>query len=656
MIYFVHDKTSRTIKIGCAWNPGKRLSTLQISTSNELVLLGAISGMKRTEKKVHELVCKHCGPTPDDPEPRRLRVMGEWFDDRILPFVIKLIASPKEYLEPERKKPADGATLAKRDTSVRQCKLIFLFDSGEEYHEQYVLKAASPADASAALEKIAGARLNFLANTVQITQMRVPGSPTRKVSLRGLFVTQRCSAREGLSVIFSPESDNSYSWENGRRFYSNRWFHGVPEELCKDDSPWRDHPTAQFESFLAQFAAVLNQNRCVISAQKPLPVRGLLSRDMRVLPKGELRRKGNRLLVSKRKKQRSPEETPRPKAGIVYFIQDVVTLAIKIGFCVKNPEKRLAALQTGNSNTLRLLGHIAGSDAHEKSLHARFSCFHLKGEWFSHHVSEILEGILKSTSLEKWLKAQEVAVVEVSVQAVEAASVGLAPENQPVLQQEGYRLQSIASTASCFSLSTASPRLFEPEQAIGSVSGSSTRRRTSPPYNTSTSCKSSESASTGQRLLQPRTLRSRRSAPAPHPNRSSIFPPTESFAISNATAGLTCAKSTRQSGRKMVLLPAPHGEDDESWTHTIVPRLFPIPSLIRRCASRSMRSPPSNSRGGLSGSSAPRLTGSRNMSGASAGGSYRGSLTVATCWRRRPPAFSAAMASRQRSHLQRSAG
>ena len=62
MIYFVHDKTSRSIKIGCAWDPHKRLSTLQISTCNELVLLGAIAGTKRTEKKVHELVYRHCAP------------------------------------------------------------------------------------------------------------------------------------------------------------------------------------------------------------------------------------------------------------------------------------------------------------------------------------------------------------------------------------------------------------------------------------------------------------------------------------------------------------------------------------------------------------------------------------------------------------------
>src|SRR5262245_2180071 len=101
MIYFIHDKTNHTIKIGCAWNPARRLSTLQISTSNELVLLGAIPGMKKTEKRVHDLVSQHCPPTPAGAIPRPLCVKGEWFHDRILPFVTQLLSSPREYLEPE---------------------------------------------------------------------------------------------------------------------------------------------------------------------------------------------------------------------------------------------------------------------------------------------------------------------------------------------------------------------------------------------------------------------------------------------------------------------------------------------------------------------------------------------------------------------------
>src|ERR1700677_3407210 len=101
MIYFIHDQTSRTIKIGCAWDVQRRLSTLQISTSNRLVLLGTIGGTKRTERKVHELVYRHCAPKLDENGGRRLCVSGEWFDDSILPFVTELMKSPKTYLEVE---------------------------------------------------------------------------------------------------------------------------------------------------------------------------------------------------------------------------------------------------------------------------------------------------------------------------------------------------------------------------------------------------------------------------------------------------------------------------------------------------------------------------------------------------------------------------
>jgi hypothetical protein len=126
--------------------------------------------------------------------------------------------------------------------------------------------------------------------------------------------------------------------------------------------------------------------------------------------------------ASKRKGQRSAEEAPRPTDGIVYFIQDVMTLAIKIGFCLKNPEKRLAALQTGNSNTLRLLGHVRGSVLHEKVLHMRFSRFHIQGEWFSNAIIADIKRILNSSSLEEWVKEQDPDLSWQSVPLGEAGS------------------------------------------------------------------------------------------------------------------------------------------------------------------------------------------------------------------------------------------
>lgn len=408
MIYFIHDKTSRSIKIGCARDPKRRLSTLQISTSNVLVLLGAIAGTERTEKKVHELVCRQCAPKPDEPYTRPLRIQGEWFDDRILPFVMELINSPKKYLGDNKKQLAVRPASVPTDPSIHQCKIVFAFDSGEEYQEYFILKAGSPDLALAALSNIANARLTFLANTVQITALNAPGRPTKKVSLRGAFVTTKCLPREGLSVFFNSRPDNCYATLHGIKQYSIRWFHGVPEELCQED-PWCIRPTAQFQAILTQFANTLNHNQCVISAQNPLAVRSLMSRGIGPLPKGELRSKVNKKAASKRRPQRSPGQAARIIDGIVYFIQDTVTLAIKIGFCLRNPEKRLAALQTGNSNVLRLFGHIAGSSLHEKLLHARFAQFHIQGEWFSDDIIEAIEGMKTYASIEEWLKAQDLA-------------------------------------------------------------------------------------------------------------------------------------------------------------------------------------------------------------------------------------------------------
>jgi hypothetical protein len=396
VIYFIHDQTSCTIKIGCARDPRKRLSTLQISTANKLVLLGAIGGTERTEKKVHDLVSRNCR-TPVEPGTRPLWVHGEWFDDRILPFVNELMQSPRAFLEADKKKSHNRP----RDPLLHQGKIVLLFDSGENYREAFILRAASPEHALTALVNIANARLSFLAHTVRITELAVPGYPTRKVNFQGAFLSQKCHPREGLSVVFNSEPGNGYATVNGIKQYSNRWLHGVPSELYHDVNPWQTRPTAQFCALLNRFARALEQNQCVIIAQSPLVVRGLIPRYPGMLPRGELRSKANKKAAGKKKRQRLPEEAPPVKVGIVYFIQDTVTLAIKIGFCLKNPEKRLAALQTGNCNAMRLLGHVAGSELHEKALHVRFSQFHLQGEWFSNAIIADVEGILNSPSLEE---------------------------------------------------------------------------------------------------------------------------------------------------------------------------------------------------------------------------------------------------------------
>lgn len=70
------------------------------------------------------------------------------------------------------------------------------------------------------------------------------------------------------------------------------------------------------------------------------------------------------------------------KPGWVYFIGDASADTVKIGWSKDNPERRLAQLQTGNSEQLHLYGAIPGTQRDEKALHERFIGLHLRGEWF----------------------------------------------------------------------------------------------------------------------------------------------------------------------------------------------------------------------------------------------------------------------------------
>jgi len=75
---------------------------------------------------------------------------------------------------------------------------------------------------------------------------------------------------------------------------------------------------------------------------------------------------------------RAARVIPKPH---VYFVQQGDNGAIKIG-CSKDPSKRLAALQTGHSETLRLLTCAPGTQQQERALHDRFAHLRVSGEWF----------------------------------------------------------------------------------------------------------------------------------------------------------------------------------------------------------------------------------------------------------------------------------
>lgn len=68
----------------------------------------------------------------------------------------------------------------------------------------------------------------------------------------------------------------------------------------------------------------------------------------------------------------------------IYLIKNSEDDTYKIGVA-KNPKKRLAQLQTGNSSELLLVDTYQTENAFkiEKILHRRYSFLHKHGEWFS---------------------------------------------------------------------------------------------------------------------------------------------------------------------------------------------------------------------------------------------------------------------------------
>lgn len=78
---------------------------------------------------------------------------------------------------------------------------------------------------------------------------------------------------------------------------------------------------------------------------------------------------------------------PRAKLsprGVIYAIQGASGAPVKIGFAVEGAlSKRIAVLQTGNHDTLRVVGLTAGYQRHERLAHAALATERVSGEWFA---------------------------------------------------------------------------------------------------------------------------------------------------------------------------------------------------------------------------------------------------------------------------------
>jgi hypothetical protein len=87
---------------------------------------------------------------------------------------------------------------------------------------------------------------------------------------------------------------------------------------------------------------------------------------------------------------------------LIYFLQSLDSLDIKIGYTGESAEVRLAQLQTGNPAGLRLLAEIPGERADEYELHLRFAACRVRGEWFR-PTPELLSYLLSAVKREESL-------------------------------------------------------------------------------------------------------------------------------------------------------------------------------------------------------------------------------------------------------------
>lgn len=87
------------------------------------------------------------------------------------------------------------------------------------------------------------------------------------------------------------------------------------------------------------------------------------------------------------------ENQTQTKKGFVYLITDGELF--KIGYSANHPSTRLAQCQTGNPNSLSLVGFVNGDLETEKELHRRFAANRVRGEWFSLSATDV-KSILKS--------------------------------------------------------------------------------------------------------------------------------------------------------------------------------------------------------------------------------------------------------------------
>ena len=85
---------------------------------------------------------------------------------------------------------------------------------------------------------------------------------------------------------------------------------------------------------------------------------------------------------------------PLSDIGFVYFLRNTRN-HIKIGWSGKDPVQRMRDLQTGESELLKLVGVMPGSELTEDALQLGFALYRIRpnGEWF--YTNRKLEQLIK---------------------------------------------------------------------------------------------------------------------------------------------------------------------------------------------------------------------------------------------------------------------
>jgi hypothetical protein len=79
-----------------------------------------------------------------------------------------------------------------------------------------------------------------------------------------------------------------------------------------------------------------------------------------------------------------------PAPQLVYLVQGDPGTPIKVGLATSGARARIAGLQTGNPQELRLLHILAGNRTLEWNLHTRLKEHRVRGEWFDIPADELV--------------------------------------------------------------------------------------------------------------------------------------------------------------------------------------------------------------------------------------------------------------------------